>query len=110
MHLKSFTEGAFCMSFLYGGRCLGYGRQNPFGHLPMPVHGGIRSEMSEVVKNLLAITTSDYLLYGSDYLYQPEGVLTAGLERRRTWIKADTTFASYAERILYGNAHRLFNK
>lgn len=64
----------------------------------------------EVVKTLLTITTPDHLLYGSDYPYQPEGVLTTGLERLRAWIKEDTTLAPHAERILYGNAHRLFNK
>lgn len=64
----------------------------------------------EVVKTLLTITTPDHLLYGSDYPYQPEGVLITGLERLRAWIKKDSTLASYAEQILYGNAHRLFNK
>lgn len=64
----------------------------------------------EVVKTLLTITTPDHLLYGSDYPYQPEGVLTAGLERLRAWIKKDSTLSLYADRILYGNAQRLFNK
>lgn len=64
----------------------------------------------EVVKTLLTITTPDHLLYGSDYPYQPEGVLTTGLERLRAWIKEDSTLSPYADRILYGNAHRLFNK
>lgn len=64
----------------------------------------------EVVKTLLTITTPDHLLYGSDYPYQPEGVLTAGLERLRTWLRQDAALAPYAERILYGNAHRLFKE
>lgn len=64
----------------------------------------------EVVKTLLTITAPDHLLYGSDYPYQPEGVLTAGLERLRAWIKKDSTLSLYADRILYGNAQRLFNK
>lgn len=64
----------------------------------------------EVVKILLAITTPDHLLYGSDYPYQPEEVLIPGLERLRTWIKKDTMLAPYAGQILYDNAHRLFSK
>lgn len=66
--------------------------------------------MPEVVKTLLTITTPDHLLYGSDYPYQPEGVLTAGLERLRAWMKEDATLSPYAEGILQGNAHRLFSK
>lgn len=62
----------------------------------------------EVVKTLLTITTPDHLLYGSDYPYQPEHVLTSGLERLQTWIKNDSTLAPYAEGILYENAHSLF--
>lgn len=66
--------------------------------------------MPEVVKALLTITTPDHLLYGSDYPYQPEAVLISGLERLRTWMKEDATLAPYTERILYENAHHLFNK
>lgn len=64
----------------------------------------------EVVKALLTITTPDHLLYGSDYPYQPEAVLISGLERLRTWMEEDATLAPYTERILYENAHHLFNK
>lgn len=64
----------------------------------------------EVVKTLLTITTPDHLLYGSDYPYQPEGALTTGLDRLRTWLRQDAALAPYAERILYGNAHHLFNE
>lgn len=64
----------------------------------------------EVVKTLLTITTPDHLLYGSDYPYQPEGVLIPGLKQLRTWMKEDATLSPYAEGILQGNAHRLFSK
>lgn len=64
----------------------------------------------EVVRTLLTITTPDHLLYGSDYPYQPEGVLITGLERMRTWIREDAALAPYVERILYENAHHLFTK
>ena len=64
----------------------------------------------EVVKALLTITTPDHLLYSSDYPYQPEAVLISGLERLRTWMKEDAMLEPYTERILYENAHHLFNK
>ena len=76
-------------------------------HLYYDLAGGATPE---VVKTLLTITTSDHLLYSSDYPYQPESVLTAGLERLRTWIREDTTLAPYAGGMLYENAHRLFSK
>ena len=64
----------------------------------------------EVVKTLLTITTPEHLLYGSDYPYQPERVLTAGLAGMRRWIKEDATLAPYVEQILYENANYLFRK
>lgn len=64
----------------------------------------------EVVRTLLAITTPDHLLYGSDYPYQPEGALTSNIERLRGWLKKDVTLAPYAEQILNKNAHHLFER
>lgn len=62
----------------------------------------------EVVHTLLAITTPDHLLYGSDYPYQPDWVLKAGLERMRVWMSEDPSLVSLLSRILYGNAVTLF--
>mgnify|MGYP003007964649 FL=1 len=62
----------------------------------------------EVVRTLLAITTPDHLLYGSDYPYQPDWVLKAGLERMRVWMSEDPSLVSLLSRILYGNAVTLF--
>ena len=57
---------------------------------------------------MLAITTPDHLLYGSDYPYQPDWVLKAGLERMRVWMSEDPSLVSLLSRILYGNAVTLF--
>lgn len=64
----------------------------------------------EVVHTLLTITTPDHLLYGSDYPYQPDQVLKAGLERMRAWMSEDPSLASLLPGILYGNAVALFDK
>lgn len=64
----------------------------------------------EVVHTLLTITTPDHLLYGSDYPYQPDQVLKAGLERMRAWMSEDPSLASLLSGILYGNAVALFDK
>lgn len=64
----------------------------------------------EVVHTLLTITTPDHLLYGSDYPYQPDHVLKAGLERMRAWMSEDPALVSLLPGILYGNAVDLFDK
>lgn len=64
----------------------------------------------EVVHTLLTITTPDHLLYGSDYPYQPDRVLKAGLERMRAWMSDNPALASLLSGILYGNAVALFDK
>ena len=58
----------------------------------------------EVVHTLLT------MLYGSDYPYQPDRVLKAGLERMRAWMSEDPSLASLLSGILYGNAVALFDK
>lgn len=63
----------------------------------------------EVLKSLLAITSPDHLLYGSDYPYQPPEVLAAGLARLESLLKRDEKLAPYADGILGGNAAALFN-
>lgn len=63
----------------------------------------------EVVKSLLTITTPDHLLYGSDYPYQPAGVLTENLKRLRGWLAEDKALAPYLEGIVAKNAMTLFD-
>ncbi len=63
----------------------------------------------EVVKSLLTITTPDHLLYGSDYPYQPAGVLTENLKRLRGWLSEDKALAPYIEGIMAENAAALFD-
>lgn len=64
----------------------------------------------EVLHTLLTITTPDHLLYGSDYPYQPEQVLKAGLERMRVWMSDDPTLAPALSGILCENAKQLLTK
>lgn len=64
----------------------------------------------EIVKNLLTITTSDHLLYGSDYPYQPADALQQSLGKMRTWLSDDPVLAPHAEDILRNNAQRLFGR
>lgn len=68
------------------------------------------SPTPEILKVLLTITTPEHIMYGSDYPYQPEAVLTQNLNRLRELLKQDKELAPYADGILSGNARRLFNK
>ena len=63
----------------------------------------------DVIKTLLAITTPDRLMYGSDYPYQPAVVLTDNLNKLRSALKSDDTLAPHVDDILWGNAYKLFN-
>lgn len=64
----------------------------------------------EVVHALLSITTPDHLLYGSDYPYQPENVLKAGLKRLQDWMSKDPELSVFLPGLLDGNAKTLFHK
>lgn len=61
----------------------------------------------ETVKILLSITTPDHLLYGSDYPYQPAGILQQSLGNIRAWLSEDPVLTPHAEDILRNNALRL---
>ena len=74
-------------------------------HLYYDLAGGATPE---VVKSLLTITTPEHLLYGSDYPYQPAGVLTENLKRMRSWMAEDKELAPYLDDIMAGNAAALF--
>ena len=63
----------------------------------------------EVIKTLLAITTPDHLMYGSDYPYQPVAVLTENLNKLRSALKSDDMLAPQIDGILWSNAYKLFN-
>lgn len=64
----------------------------------------------EIVKMMLTITSPEHILYGSDYPYQPDAVLTGNLQRMREQFAADKELAPYSERFFSENAHDLFNK
>ena len=62
----------------------------------------------EVLRALLSVTEPGHLLYGSDYPYQPDSVLRAGLRRLRATLAADSLLGNRADDILTENARRLF--
>ena len=64
----------------------------------------------EIVKIMLTITSPEHILYGSDYPYQPDAVLTGNLQRMREQFAADKELAPYSERFFSENARDLFNK
>ena len=63
---------------------------------------------AESVRRLLAITTPDRILYGSDFPYAPAPALVAGLAKLRADLAADHELAPHADAILSGNAKQLF--
>lgn len=66
------------------------------------------SPTAESVRRLLALTTPDRILYGSDFPYAPSPALAAVLGTLRKQLAADPELAPHAEAILGGNARRLF--
>ena len=67
------------------------------------------SPTADAVRRLLALTTPDRILYGSDFPYVPAPALAAGLAKLRAELAADPDLAPLAEDILSGNAKRLFS-
>ena len=61
----------------------------------------------EVIRMLLTITTSDHLLYGSDYPYVAPQVLTQSLQRMQQYLTTEPDLAAYREMILHKNAEWL---
>ena len=57
---------------------------------------------------MLAITSPEHILYGSDYPYQPTDVLTGKLRQLEKELSADKQLAPYKEMFLWQNAARLF--
>ena len=66
------------------------------------------SPTAESVRRLLALTTPDRILYGSDFPYAPAPALAVGLAKLRADLAADSDLAPHADAILAGNARRLF--
>lgn len=64
----------------------------------------------EIIRSLLAITTPDHLLYGSDYPYVSAEAAAGVLNRLRRMLEDDPEFRPYAQDILSGNANKLFRK
>ena len=61
-----------------------------------------------VIRSMLAITSPDHILYGSDYPYQPAEVLTGNLRRLEKELSKDKELSAYAEMFLWKNAEKLF--
>lgn len=63
----------------------------------------------QTIRSMLTITSPDHILYGSDYPYQPMGVLTENLDRLKKELSQDKGLARYADMFLRENAYKLFN-
>ena len=61
----------------------------------------------EVIRMLLAITTPDHLLYGSDDPYVAPQVLTQSLQHMKQYLTTEPDLAPYKEMILHKNAEWL---
>ena len=64
----------------------------------------------EVVRMLLTITTSDHLLYGSDYPYVAPQVLTQSLARMKDYLSKEPDLTPFRKMILWKNAQWLFGQ
>ncbi len=64
----------------------------------------------EAIRTLLTITTPDHLLYGSDYPYAAQHVLTQSLARMKRYLSTEPDLAPFREMILYKNAQWLFGQ
>ena len=63
---------------------------------------------AEAVRELLKIGDASHILYGSDYPYQPDGVLLTNIEFLKRDLGADEQLAPLLDDILEGNARKLF--
>ncbi len=62
----------------------------------------------DVLQSLLTLTTTDHLLYGSDYPYVNATGVKAAKANVEKLLKANVQCAPHVEDILYGNAKTLF--
>lgn len=64
---------------------------------------------SEVIKELLTITTPEHIMYGSDFPYLSNNVLNKNLLSLKQEIEKDKELEKYSQDFLYKNADKLFN-
>lgn len=64
---------------------------------------------AEAITSMLTITTSDHIMYGSDYPYQPAPVLVPGVKRLEQALQNNTTLSEFKDMFITGNATKLFN-
>ena len=62
---------------------------------------------AEIIRMLLAITTPDHLLYGSDYPYVSAQALTTSLDHMKKYLTNEPDLAPYKDMILHKNAEWL---
>lgn len=62
-----------------------------------------------IIRSMLTITSSDHILYGSDYPYRTAEVLTENLQRLEKELSEDGELSAYTEQFLWKNAAQLFN-
>lgn len=63
-----------------------------------------------IVKLLMNITSPDHIMYGSDYPYIADKVLSDNLQQMRKYLSEDPELAPHAGKILRENAVRLFKR
>ena len=64
----------------------------------------------EVLRSLLSITASSYILYSSDCPYLPDDALKVNLQKLKQTIASDKELGKYANLIFGKNAESLFVK
>ncbi len=62
----------------------------------------------EIIKMMLTITTPEHIMYGSDYPYLPNAVITSKLDKLKKALANDTELKPYSNLFMYENAQHLF--
>lgn len=91
---------------------LGNGYMRPIdweGNLSRLYYDLAGNPTAEVIRALLAITSPEHILYGSDYPYLPDNALRNNLDRLKNTLAADKELSQYAEMFMRDNASMLFN-
>lgn len=63
---------------------------------------------AEAIESMLAITTPDHIMYGSDYPYQPASALVSGIRRLEQMLTNNPRLSRYKDKFMTGNASTLF--
>ena len=69
----------------------------------------IAGNPAELLPSLMAITTPDKIMYGSDFPFTPGKGCKVRLEQLLEALDKNDTLSPYKEDFLYGNAKKLFN-